>query len=70
VLRREPGGDFVGSTVDRSCPSDLRGASYATTEVRVSEGELLSWDRGFDEEGRQVWGSRAGGYLFRKAGSL
>ena len=70
VLRREPGGDFVGSTVERACPSDLRGASYATTEVRVSEGELLSWDRGFDEEDRQVWGSRAGGYLFRKAGSL
>jgi hypothetical protein len=68
LLRREPGGDFVGGTVDRQCPSDLRGASYATTEVRISATELLSWDRGFDEEGRQVWGSGAGGYLFRKYG--
>jgi hypothetical protein len=70
VLRRNGEGDFVGSTEEGACPSTLRGAAYATTEVVISQDHFVSWDRGFDEDGRQVWGSTAGGYVFVKAGSL
>jgi hypothetical protein len=27
---------------------------------------MLSWDRGFDEQGQQVWGAEAGAYVFLK----
>jgi len=57
---------FVGSTGVKTCPSDLRGASYATSEVKLKENMLLSWDRGFDEAGNQVWGAEKGGYIFLK----
>ncbi|MEW6411300.1 MAG: chromophore lyase CpcT/CpeT [Candidatus Zixiibacteriota bacterium] len=57
---------FVGSTRDTDCESDLRGASYATSEVKITESALYSWDRGFDAEGNQVWGARTGGYIFKK----
>ena len=57
---------FVGSTGATSCPSSLRGASYATSEVVITEDQLLSWDRGWDANGKQVWGAETGGYIFFK----
>jgi hypothetical protein len=66
LLRRQPDGTFEGSTLGRLCPSDLRGASYATSEVVLAEDLLTSWDRGFDASGEQVWGAETGPYRFRK----
>lgn len=66
VLRRQADGRFVGSTLGRKCASDLRGASYATSEAIITPTMLISWDRGFDAEGRQVWGVTEGGYMFKK----
>ena len=57
---------YEGGTVGSACPSDLRGASYATTVITLKQGELVSWDRGFDAKGNQVWGAVNGGYVFVK----
>jgi hypothetical protein len=57
---------YQGSTRDKDCVSDLRGASYATSEVTVKKDRILSWDRGFDSENDQVWGAENGGYIFLK----
>lgn len=57
---------FSGSTVDKECASDLRGADYTTSEVTISKDQIISWDRGFDTEGNQIWGARKGGYVFKK----
>jgi hypothetical protein len=71
ILLRRAGDAFVGSTLGTLCPSDLRGARYASSEVRVTRDRLVSWDRGFDASGTQVWGARTGGYVFdRMAGSV
>ena len=59
-------GSYQGSTKKGECKSSLRGASYATSEVIISEGEIYSWDQGFDEHDKQVWGATEGGYVFRK----
>lgn len=66
VLERTDDDSFVGATGERSCPSDLRGASYATSEVRVFAAGLDSWDRGFDPDDAQVWGAEKGAYEFRR----
>ena len=66
VLYQTDNGYFEGSTVDKNCGSDLRGASYATSEVMIDKDKMISWDRGFDEEGNQVWGAAEGGYIFKK----
>lgn len=63
TMRREDNA-FVGGTEGRGCPSSLRGASYATSEVRITEGLLVSWDRGWDANGKQAWGAVKGGYEF------
>jgi hypothetical protein len=55
---------FVGSTVGDRCKSTFRGAAYATSEVEVRAKSLVSWDRGYDADGKQVWGATEGGYVF------
>jgi len=66
TLRRHGEGEFVGSTTGDGCGSDLRGASYATSEVTITSVELRSWDRGFDKDHKQVWGATKGAYQFKK----
>ena len=57
---------FEGSTLSGTCLSDFRGASYATSKVKVSVEGLDSWDQGFDKNGLQIWGATKGAYQFRK----
>ncbi|MEI6312258.1 MAG: chromophore lyase CpcT/CpeT [Bacteroidota bacterium] len=62
--------NYIGSTEGNKCTSELRGATYATTEVTLMPNMLISWDRGYDNNGKQVWGSEHGGYRFEKKGKL
>lgn len=66
ILMQEGEDFFEGSTLGTGCPSELRGAAYATSEVKLWKDKLVSWDRGFDKEGKQVWGAEKGGYVFKK----
>jgi hypothetical protein len=67
VLKQLAESQYAGSTRGRECESNLRGASYATSQVTVTAGRLTSWDQGFGASGKQVWGAEAGPYLFDKA---
>jgi hypothetical protein len=66
IVLEVQGDNFVGKTGDKTCPSNLRGASFATSEVTITPDKLLSWDRGWDATGKQVWGAEKGGYEFIK----
>ena len=66
MLTKNKNGDFVGSTVEKKCPSNLRGAAYATSEVVIGTTQMVSWDRGFDSADKQVWGAVKAGYVFVK----
>ena len=59
-------GSFAGETGKKSCHSELRGASYATSEVVLKQDHMVSWDQGWDAQGKQVWGATKGGYVFRR----
>ena len=67
VYLRKQGDAYLGGTRGTGCSSDLRGARYATAEVQLRDGELRSWDRGFDAAGNQVWGAGNGPYIFLRA---
>ena len=66
VLRRVDEHSFLGSTVGNGCPSELKGAVYATSEVRLAADGMTSWDRGYDAAGKQVWGATQGAYRFER----
>ena len=67
VIRLAPNGDgWMGSTNGKDCLSSLRGAAYATSEVRLFDGRIETWDRGYDANDQQVWGAKKGPYVFVK----
>ena len=66
VLRKVGSIAFTGGTEGTGCTSDLKGAAYATSEVTISKNQIISWDRGYDADNRQVWGARKGGYVFKR----
>lgn len=68
LLRAADAASFAGSTAGKHCLNAFEGATYATSEVTVTERSLLSWDRGFDAAGKQVWGPTKGPYRFERIG--
>ena len=66
ILTKQTGNIFIGVSESLSCDSDLYGASYATSVVMIQKDQIYSWDRGFNINGDQTWGSKAGGYIFKK----
>jgi CpeT protein len=65
-LHKNAAGNYVGSTPSKECLSNLRGATYATSEVIIYPNKLESWDRGWNNNDKQVWGAQKGGYIFVK----
>jgi CpeT protein len=57
---------YAGSTNKSDCESNLRGAKYATSIVKIKRKKIISWDQGFDANDKQVWGAVKGGYIFDK----
>ncbi|MCD7466643.1 hypothetical protein HAX54_003554 [Datura stramonium] len=44
------------------------GATYCTSELAVlKNNEIHAWDRGYDDDGNQVWGVKGGPYEFKPA---
>jgi len=66
ILKKNTDQTFSGSTVGKGCLSSLRGASYATSKVTISDNKIVSWDQGWDKEDKQIWGAVKGGYIFEK----
>ena len=67
ILKYDPAsGHFKGGTVSSNCETHFRNAAYASSEIDMGPALLVSWDRGFDASGKQVWGAEKGGYRFVK----
>lgn len=63
-LEEASDGSWFGGTDGTNCASSLRGAAYATSEVDIVGDTMRTWDRGFDGDGKQVWGATKGPYEF------
>lgn len=66
TLFRDPLGSWLGATAAGDCATTYRESSYATSAVQLTQQETRSWDRGYDSNGKQVWGSTTGPYIFVK----
>lgn len=66
VLKKTGVNKYQGQTGNQTCASELRGAKYASSIVTIESNKMISWDQGFDENGKQVWGAEKGGYIFEK----
>lgn len=64
-LKRTPKG-YAGNTPVDGCPANVRGAVRITNHVVLHQAGMDTWDRGFDANGKQVWGAAAESYQFRR----
>lgn len=59
---------YEGSTPPGGFPNSWNGATYCTSELAVMKNnEIHTWDRGYDDDGNQVWGQKEGPYEFKPA---
>ncbi|MGI0487018.1 chromophore lyase CpcT/CpeT [Pantanalinema rosaneae CENA516] len=58
--------DYIGSTPDQGCPTNVRGAVKITNQIMLYPDGMDTWDRGFDASGKQVWGAEGESYQYRK----
>jgi hypothetical protein len=65
-LKKTGVNEYQGQTGYQTCASELRGAKYASSIVTIENNRMISWDQGFDANGKQVWGAVIGGYVFDK----
>ena len=57
---------YIGTSAGKNCPSTLRNATYATTDMEITKVDFFIWERGYNSQGVQVWGSQTSGYIFKK----
>lgn len=63
-LHRKAFKHYEGETYGEDCFSQFQGAAYATSVVDVRNDVIKMWNRGYSEEGVQVWGSDEGPTTF------
>lgn len=56
---------YIGETPSEGCPTNMGGAVRMTNTVILHSQGMDTYDRGFDEQGNQVWGAENEGYQFR-----
>jgi len=56
---------YQGKTKKETCTSSFsKKISYTTGNIIISRKKITSWDRGYDSNGKQVWGKIQGPYKF------
>lgn len=55
---------YVGQTPSGGCATTARGATTITNSIVLHQQGMETWDRGFDNEGKQLWGAREQPYQF------
>jgi CpeT/CpcT family (DUF1001) len=65
VFLQPDGEGYVGNTPEEGCPTHFRGAVRITNTVILRRLTMETWDRGFDADGKQVWGAIEDSYQFR-----
>lgn len=65
-IRYNGRGIYNGGTDGENCVATFRGSSYVTTDFWVKRRVIGSWERGWNSDGEQVWGSKRGYYIYKK----
>eukprot|EP00850_Spirogloea_muscicola_P014753 SM000108S14197 [mRNA] locus=s108:118402:120459:+ [translate_table: standard] len=61
---------YEGSTPPGGFPNTYNGATRCTSELTLfKNGDVYCWDRAYDDDGNQVWGTKGGPYEFKPRSS-
>jgi CpeT/CpcT family (DUF1001) len=67
VFLRVEGDRFIGETPPQGCPTSVRGAVRMTNTIELFADGMNTWDRGFDANGKQLWGAKNESYQYRRS---
>jgi CpeT/CpcT family (DUF1001) len=67
VLLKPKGDRFIGETPPQGCPTTVRGAVRITNTIELFADGMETWDRGFDADGKQLWGAKNESYQYRRS---
>ncbi len=57
---------YTGKMHKKSCTSTIKNVNYITTNFVISKNKISVWNRGYNVEGKQVWGKINGPYKYKK----
>ena len=57
---------YVGGTESKNCKANSGGAVYTTTAMIIEPLTITAWERGWDANNVQVWGSDDGPYSYER----
>lgn len=66
VYLKQTGEEYVGATPVDGCPGHLHGATRIKNQIRLNSQGMDTWDRGYDDRGKQVWGAKDSAYQYRR----
>uniref|UniRef100_A0A832H250 Chromophore lyase CpcT/CpeT n=1 Tax=Oscillatoriales cyanobacterium SpSt-402 TaxID=2282168 RepID=A0A832H250_9CYAN len=66
VFLKKLSNGYLGETPPEGCPASVRGAVRITNTIELNASGMNTWDRGFDANGKQVWGAQSEAYQFRR----
>ncbi|KAL8144316.1 hypothetical protein V2J09_017348 [Rumex salicifolius] len=59
---------YEGSTPPGGFPNSWNGAAYCTSDMAILKNNVIyAWEKGYDDDGNQVWGVKDGPYEFKPA---
>lgn len=66
LYKRKTSSIYVGKTNNLSCLSKIKNVAYTISNIVLSSDQISVWDRGYDVEGKQVWGKLQGAYKYKR----
>ncbi len=67
VFLKRSSQSYLGNTPVDGCPANVRGAVRITNHIELTTSGMNTWDRGFDAQGKQVWGAQSDSYQFQRS---
>lgn len=66
IIRKMAPEMYKGTTDSNTCVATFRGSTYTTSIFMVRPYGVISWERGWNDNHQQVWGSTRGYYIYEK----
>lgn len=66
VFLKPAGNTYIGSTPINGCAANYKGAVRITNRIELTPTGMNTWDRGFDADGKQVWGAKTESYQYHR----
>lgn len=66
VFLKPVGNQYIGETQPGGCVTNFKGAVKVTNTIKLDQNGMETQDRGFDAQGKRIWGAKNRPYQYQK----